>query len=692
MPKIRRRIADGIIAIARAVAEISASVRKDISASAAWVGKLFAWLLSPLVRVCLPPLRLLAIPLAPAWRRLEPYLQPLRQVYNITAPFFTRGNGLRAAIYLVAIFLLTYASAKLNVDIKDAMQNQLDAIGGLPIAQPSSTIVRWILAVPVWLGLDPRAQWPLVFMALLFLVSPMQVVAFFLQCRMGLDWRSVLTGKGLKAMFAPMVAYLLERRGVAIDNTDQRLTDNIRDSTATLVALLVSLLQNLIAICVWTPELWHLSHALTFVVYGWTLLVSVVSALIGKRLIAQTKLLRRSEGDLRSTLQAARREATAIALTRCEDVVLKQAQKDYEAVYEAQLAVFKRIAWLQAFTTPTNGLVPEIAPVVLGVMGTLPLVVAILGALVVSHDVGLIMAATMCVTSLFGPLSIVPNQFPAISACLADAARVDSLQEAQKEYAEHPVAAGSISFADGDDVVFDKVVLKSEDGKTDLVRRGPDGADGLTLTVPKGSSLCIVGDDTVAQTAMVHLLGRLPASGSGRLTMPPVKDSVYLLETPFPMPMTLREAVTGRVEPDRCSDCQYDQEVRAALSKVGLNYFSIRYGLNTAQAWRKQLKLDELQRLNFARVVFSNPDFVVLDSALSALSEYEDVFYELLASRPGRTVIGTVTRPASARHYNLVLELPGDGRWLLHTRDDYDRILQEREAGNGSSSGDCVPR
>jgi putative ATP-binding cassette transporter len=425
---------------------------------------------------------------------------------------------------------------------------------------------------------------------------------------------------------------------------------------------------------VWTPELWHLSHELTYLVYGWAVVVSVLSAIIGKPLVRLSYTYNEREADFRFTLQEARREAEAIAYAQAEEMTRQQASSRLGLVVDMQIAVMKRNIFVQAFTTYANGVVPWMAPV-------------LLAPLFVLHGSGVIFEAQLGVTMLFGALAVVVNQFGSITSGLAVADRLDSLRQAQEDYAKQPIPEGGIAITDGADLVFQKLILKSFDGKTDLIKIGPEGVEGLDMVIKKGESLCVLGDDAMAKTEFVRLLNRLTKSGQGLVTLPSREDMSFLLETPFLPPVSLREAVTG--DPKKVDD----EEVLKVLRLVGLATLRKRVGgLDTPVNWGKELKSNELQRLSFARAVFSKHSYVVIDGGMSALNtKTTQLFYGMLSSRPDTTVVSVAASSTAAKYHKWVLVLNVEKPWELHTFTDFERIEQERKVADAQKNAGKTP-
>ena len=79
----------------------------------------------------------------------------------------------------------------------------------------------------------------------------------------------------------------------------------------------------------------------------------------------------------------------------------------------------------------------------------------------------------------------------------------------------------------------------------------------------------------------------------------------------------------------------------------------------------------ESQRLAIARVLIGKPRYAVLDEATSALdAENEAQMYEALGAL-GITLVSVTHHPGVLKYHKQVLELVGDGGWLLHEAEGY---------------------
>jgi vitamin B12/bleomycin/antimicrobial peptide transport system ATP-binding/permease protein len=94
-------------------------------------------------------------------------------------------------------------------------------------------------------------------------------------------------------------------------------------------------------------------------------------------------------------------------------------------------------------------------------------------------------------------------------------------------------------------------------------------------------------------------------------------------------------------------------------------------GLDAEKDWAAVLSQGEQQRLAFARILLSQPKYVILDEATSALDvPNERRLYDLLQSLD-ITYISVGHRPSLVDYHQTVLELGVEKGWQLQSAENY---------------------
>jgi vitamin B12/bleomycin/antimicrobial peptide transport system ATP-binding/permease protein len=143
---------------------------------------------------------------------------------------------------------------------------------------------------------------------------------------------------------------------------------------------------------------------------------------------------------------------------------------------------------------------------------------------------------------------------------------------------------------------------------------------------------------------------------------------LFLPQTPYMLLGTLREQL---IYPNLRENIT-DQEIKEALTVVNLEDLGDRMGgLDAEKDWAAVLSQGEQQRLAFARILLSQPKYVILDEATSALDvPNERRLYDLLQSLD-ITYISVGHRPSLVDYHQTVLELGVEKGWQLQSAENY---------------------
>jgi len=211
------------------------------------------------------------------------------------------------------------------------------------------------------------------------------------------------------------------------------------------------------------------------------------------------------------------------------------------------------------------------------------------------------------------------------------------------------------------EIAFTGVTLTTERGLTVL--------DDVTLRVPAGTSVAIVGASGSGKSTLAHLLLRLVDPDAGvvaidghdlrTLKLDDVRRQVVFVEQePTLLHASMAENIRyARPEAD-------DTAVAAAATAAGLDTFLARLpqGLDTIVGERgAQLSAGERQRVAIARAFLTEPAVLVLDEPTAALdpASEQQVIQSYLAAMRGRTSIVISHRRAVADAVDQVVVIDG---------------------------------
>ncbi|GKU00851.1 peroxisomal abc transporter [Fusarium langsethiae] len=210
---------------------------------------------------------------------------------------------------------------------------------------------------------------------------------------------------------------------------------------------------------------------------------------------------------------------------------------------------------------------------------------------------------------------------------------------------------------------------------------GEELLESLSIIVRRGEHLLISGPNGVGKTAISRILAGLWPVYRGLVSRP--KDIgqdgiMFLPQRPYLSPGTLRDQV---IYPDGHVDMKEKRKSEDDLIKVleaaRLGYLPDREGgWDTRKEWKDILSGGEKQRMGFARLLYHEPQYAIVDEGTSAVSsDVEGLLYETCKER-GITLITISTRASLKKYhkYNLVLGMGDRGdEW------EFERIGTERE-------------
>jgi ATP-binding cassette, subfamily B, bacterial PglK len=208
---------------------------------------------------------------------------------------------------------------------------------------------------------------------------------------------------------------------------------------------------------------------------------------------------------------------------------------------------------------------------------------------------------------------------------------------------------------------------------------------GITIHVPPGSSLALVGSSGAGKSSLVDLLLGVHDPTDGSISVSGVSPREAINRWPgmiayVPQSVTIVEGtVRDNVAIGLPRDCIDDDAVWEALDRAHLAPFlrMNREGLDTCVGERGvRLSGGQRQRLGLARALYSRPRLLVLDEATSALdSETEAIIATALLEMSGEvTRVMVAHRLATIRDFDLVAFMKGGHAASVGT---FDQLLEE---------------
>ncbi|MEM9903965.1 MAG: ABC transporter ATP-binding protein/permease [Cyanobacteria bacterium P01_D01_bin.44] len=500
---------------------------------------------------------------------------------------------------------------------------------------------------------DTFWQFLFVYAGIIVAVIPIIVVYRYVRLKLALRWRKWLTEHFLERYFANRAYYELDSNSAntEIDNPDQRITQDIKSFTTVTLSFLLDILDSVLTLVSFTAILYSISKPLTLGLLIYALMGTLIAAITGRKLIKINYDQLRLEADFRYSMVHVRDNAESIAFYRGEDLERQQVnQRLLTAIRNFDLLIIWQslIDLFQYGYNYFTRIVPYVIVAPLYFAG--------------ETDFGTFTQASIAFRQVLGALSLITNRIEEIAEFAASINRLGAFYEQMDapEATHKREHRSEIQTQLAPQLTLDQLTILTPNSKQTLVR-------DLSLRVDPHDRLLIVGASGCGKSSLLRTIAGLWTNGNGQITRPDIQDMLFLPQRPYMLLGTLREQLTYPHNYDHPNETLID-----ILEQVNLGGLSERFsGLDTIHDWPSVLSLGQQQRLAFARVLLSQPRYVMLDEATSALDiENEHHLYRLLANMQA-VYVSVGHRPSLLDYHQKVLELNGDSAWQVHSAADY---------------------
>ncbi len=477
------------------------------------------------------------------------------------------------------------------------------------------------------------------------------VIHRYVEERLGMLWREWLTRRFIIGYANDRVYYRLKVRG-EVANPDQRIADDVRAYCTTTLSFVLMLLNGTLTVIAFSGVMWTISPLLFVVAVLYASAGTYFTFILGRPLVHLNYDQLDKEANFRASLTYLRANAESVAVSCREGGLIQLSMR----MLDDLLSNFRRIINvnrnLNFFTTGYNWLIQIIPALIIA-----PLFIK--GKV----EFGVITQSAMAFTQLLGAFSLIVTQFQSISSYAAVISRLSNFMDARTRELKENLSAITFS-KDPERIDYRQLTLRSPRSGRVLIKE-------LTLAIPHGRRVLVLGQDKTARTALAYATVGLWEAGEGHIARPGLDKLLLLPELPFLPPATLRELLLGPwPEEDgpvdrRLKEIQVsDEAMMKTLTDLKIETLPTGFGgLDKRHHWENTLPLSDQQLLVVARLLLARPRFAFLHRPSASLSpEQVDWILGLLHER----AISYVTfeeEPGNCNLYDDVLELQGNGAW-----------------------------
>lgn len=488
-----------------------------------------------------------------------------------------------------------------------------------------------------------------------FALSTAAAVFFrFAEERLGLLWREWQTRQALGGYLDKGVYYHLAVEG-EFENPDQRIAEDIRAFTTITLSFVLMMLNATFTAVAFSGVLWSISPLLFGVAVVYAFAGSVLTIIVGRRLVGLNYSLSDREANFRSGLIHVRDHAASVVMQHREERLKERLQQHLEKLVANARLVIAANRNVGFFTTGYNYLI-QIMPA---------LVVA---PLFMSGKVefGVVTQSAMAFAQLMGAFSLIVTQFQSISSYAAVIARLGVL-DASIRKASKPLNSPVEIHEEPGRVAFENLTLRSKDGRVLILE--------LNVSIPRGTRVVIEAPGGHVKAALFEATGGLCVNGEGRIVRPGADHIMFLPEQPYLPEGTVRELLVPAARYASVTDAQ----IEAVLKSLSIDsVIRAAGGINLERDWSKVLSQNELVLLSVAQVLLVAPDFVLLDRLTHALDPANVKGVLGLLSRNSITYIALGKGDARLAFFDALLHIFPDGTWkwkLLAESRQTDDVL-----------------
>lgn len=430
-----------------------------------------------------------------------------------------------------------------------------------------------------------------------------------------------------------------------LDNPDQRIAEDSLLLVQKSVDLVKSLVYNLAKLIAFVAILWQVSKVSKFEIFGmrfeiegfllyvallYTLLCSLITHLIGRRLRGLNFAKQRAEADYRSDLLLVRENAEAVAFMRGEDAERGRFRASFGEIMRNWRSIMNTEFRLECFSASylkITNLIP--------IFACLPLYLSR------AMSFGDMMQARSAFYSVQDGFAWFMDYYKQIMEWAASVQRIYEF----------------ISRMDGESANLRACVKQSDEnsarceGLSVFTPAGEPLIEDLRFELAPAQFIMLRGKSGAGKSTALRYAAGLWRYGRGEIGLPRT-GVMFIPQKPYLAPLSLKELISYP-QPPRADDAEFLEILR----RVGLKKFTRM--LNSRADYVKILSGGEAQRLSFARIHYHKPSFVFVDEITSALdpTSARELLLGLRADLPSLGMLAIVHQTGLEDIFERTIEL-----------------------------------
>jgi putative ATP-binding cassette transporter len=533
-------------------------------------------------------------------RSMTNFITGVREGWVLAKPYFVSSEERwMARGLLVVIVALNLLMVAFNVVLTYWNRDFFNAIQAFD-AKTVIALLYWYL--PATPGSLPMPG----FVEIIAVYVLVAVYAYYLNQMLQIRWRQWMTRHYVENWLADRAYYNISLSGLtgtAVDNPDQRISEDLRDFTANTLALGMDFISNLVTLFSFVFVLYAISGSVTLfgiTIPGYMVWVAILFSafgtlfthFIGRKLVPLSFQQQKVEADFRYNLIRVRENPEAIALYRGEADEYSKLDERFTFVRDNFWAIMRRTKLLNFFTIGFNQ-----------VAGIFPLIVSLPRYFAKTIGLGGLTQIQNVFGQVQGALSWFVTSYPNLVTYRATISRLHGFTEAVTAARAASLAGPHVTQA-GAALAFENLTITLPDGRKLL--------DNASLSLPPGEPVILSGPSGAGKSTLFRAIAGIWPFGAGAITRP-TGSALFLPQKPYFPLGSLKRTVVYPAEETTIEDAT----VTSALTAVELTGLIPR--LHDTASWGQILSGGEQQRLAIARALIAKPDWLFLDEATSAL-------------------------------------------------------------------------